>query len=93
MIVPVLCEHCGYFAHVELSQLVSDQKPARLPAYGPGFKCFRCGQYTLYTNPIVCSNCGRPGQVPFAPRTDRPVFCSECFETRRTATARSMSPN
>ena len=34
---------------------------------------------------ITCSNCGKAAQVPFEPRTDRPVYCSECFEQRRTA--------
>lgn len=27
----------------------------------------------------VCSNCGRPCKVPFEPRDDRPVYCSDCF--------------
>ncbi len=27
----------------------------------------------------VCSNCGRPCKVPFEPRGDRPVYCSDCF--------------
>jgi CxxC-x17-CxxC domain-containing protein len=36
---------------------------------------------------VICSNCGKPAQVPFAPRTDRPVYCSECFGARRTTPA------
>jgi len=27
----------------------------------------------------ICANCGRPCQVPFEPRSDRPVYCSDCF--------------
>ena len=27
----------------------------------------------------VCANCGRPCKVPFEPRSDRPVYCSDCF--------------
>lgn len=27
----------------------------------------------------VCSECGKPCQVPFQPRNDRPVYCSDCF--------------
>ena len=27
----------------------------------------------------VCATCGKPCQVPFKPREDRPVYCSECF--------------
>jgi CxxC-x17-CxxC domain-containing protein len=28
----------------------------------------------------VCSGCGGQAVVPFAPRTDRPVYCSTCFD-------------
>ena len=31
----------------------------------------------------VCANCGKPTRVPFIPRDDRPIYCSECFEARR----------
>ena len=27
----------------------------------------------------VCANCGKTCKVPFRPREDRPVYCSECF--------------
>ena len=27
----------------------------------------------------VCDNCGTTTQVPFLPRQDRPVYCSDCF--------------
>ncbi len=27
-----------------------------------------------------CSNCGREARVPFMPRGDRPVYCSDCFQ-------------
>ncbi len=27
----------------------------------------------------ICANGGKPTQVPFQPREDRPVYCSECF--------------
>ena len=27
----------------------------------------------------TCSNCGGEAKVPFKPREDRPVYCSECF--------------
>jgi CxxC-x17-CxxC domain-containing protein len=32
---------------------------------------------------ITCSNCGQEAQVPFQPRGDRPVYCSNCFEQKR----------
>ena len=27
----------------------------------------------------VCSECGKPCKVPFQPRNDRPIYCSDCF--------------
>ena len=27
----------------------------------------------------VCASCGAACKVPFEPRNDRPVYCSECF--------------
>ncbi len=27
----------------------------------------------------VCASCGKEAKVPFQPREDRPVYCSECF--------------
>ena len=27
----------------------------------------------------VCANCGNVARIPFKPREDRPVYCSECF--------------
>lgn len=31
----------------------------------------------------VCAECGKTCQVPFQPRNDRPVYCSECFSKKR----------
>jgi CxxC-x17-CxxC domain-containing protein len=33
--------------------------------------------------PAVCSSCGKDTQVPFQPRGDKPVYCSDCFESVR----------
>ncbi|NLK86737.1 MAG: zinc-binding protein [Clostridiaceae bacterium] len=30
----------------------------------------------------VCAQCGKETQVPFKPRLDKPVYCSECFSNR-----------
>lgn len=34
-------------------------------------------------HPAVCSQCGKETQVPFVPRGDKPVYCSDCFATVR----------
>jgi CxxC-x17-CxxC domain-containing protein len=30
-------------------------------------------------HPVVCAQCGTDTTVPFVPRGDRPVYCSDCF--------------
>jgi CxxC-x17-CxxC domain-containing protein len=32
----------------------------------------------------TCSQCGGVAEVPFQPRTDKPVYCSSCFEQHRS---------
>jgi CxxC-x17-CxxC domain-containing protein len=41
---------------------------------------------TMY--PAVCAQCGRDTEVPFEPRGDRPVYCSDCFATQRNQSSR-----
>ncbi len=31
--------------------------------------------------PAVCAQCGQDTMVPFLPRGDRPVYCSDCFSS------------
>ena len=42
-------------------------------SYGPVRKMF----------PAVCSECGKATRVPFQPREDRPVYCSDCYSNVR----------
>lgn len=30
--------------------------------------------------PAVCDNCGKDCEVPFRPSSDKPIYCSRCFE-------------
>ena len=56
-------------------------------------RCKACRQARKATRPAagapremhdaVCADCGKHTQVPFAPREDRPVYCSACFAARR----------
>lgn len=32
---------------------------------------------------VVCAECGKETRVPFKPRFDKPVYCSECFANRK----------
>ena len=29
--------------------------------------------------PVKCATCGKDTEVPFEPRGDRPVYCSDCY--------------
>lgn len=31
----------------------------------------------------ICSGCGNEARVPFQPRGDKPVYCSDCFSKQR----------
>lgn len=33
--------------------------------------------------PTICASCGRETTVPFIPREDRPVYCSDCYQAQR----------
>ncbi len=34
---------------------------------------------------VVCAECGKDTEVPFKPRGDRPVYCSDCFNKNKPA--------
>ena len=38
--------------------------------------------------PAVCAQCGAETQVPFEPRQDRPVYCSDCYNKTRLSGGR-----
>ena len=54
--------------------------------YGGGGGGYSSGPRQMY--PAVCSQCGKDTEVPFQPRTDKPVYCRECFQQQRAATPR-----
>ena len=33
----------------------------------------------------TCSSCGNEARVPFQPRGDKPVYCSDCFTPRQSS--------
>jgi CxxC-x17-CxxC domain-containing protein len=38
--------------------------------------------------PATCAECNKQTQVPFQPRGDKPVYCSDCFSKRPAVTSR-----
>ena len=45
------------------------------------------GERQMY--PAVCASCGKQTEVPFQPRGDRPVYCSDCFRSQGGGSGRS----
>ena len=35
-------------------------------------------------HPAVCAQCGVDTMVPFRPRGDKPVYCSDCFSSMKS---------
>ena len=44
------------------------------------------GQREMFT--VTCSQCGKDAQVPFQPRGDKPVYCSDCYRSQGGGSSR-----
>lgn len=55
--------------------------PSRCPNCRQAKKASFNAQKVMYD--VTCAKCGKPAQVPFQPRGDKPVYCSECFRSMR----------
>lgn len=53
---------------------------------GGGGGGFGGGQRQLY--PATCSECGKDTEVPFNPSPGKPVYCRDCFQSRKSSTPR-----
>jgi CxxC-x17-CxxC domain-containing protein len=76
---PTRCSKCR-----SARKMNADAIPAATESYvhyGP-FASFG-GRTPRQMHPAVCAQCGQMTEVPFAPRGDRPVLCSECFAASR----------
>jgi CxxC-x17-CxxC domain-containing protein len=49
-------------------------------SYGGGGGGGYGGQREMFT--ATCASCGNEARVPFQPRGDKPVYCSDCFRTQ-----------
>ena len=61
-------------------------RAARKSSQGGGYSSgggFGRGERQMYS--ATCAECGKETQVPFEPRGDKPVYCSSCFESRRSS--------
>jgi CxxC-x17-CxxC domain-containing protein len=53
-------------------------------SYGGSSGGFRERDVARQMYSAICASCGKETQVPFQPRGDRPVYCSECYQSQRT---------
>ena len=60
-------------------------RAARKASRGSGDFSSRGGDRQMY--PAVCAQCGKATEVPFQPRGDKPVYCSDCFKQQRPASS------
>lgn len=79
----IVCKDCGQeFVFTAREQEFYAEKgfenePQRCKPCRDARKNARSGERQMFD--AVCSACGKPCQVPFQPREDRPVYCSDCF--------------
>jgi CxxC-x17-CxxC domain-containing protein len=65
--------------------LVND--PQRCPSCRAVAKRARTNGGPREFHAAICGSCGGQAMVPFAPRNDRPVYCSSCFDKVRAGTS------
>jgi CxxC-x17-CxxC domain-containing protein len=58
-------------------------EPKRCPECRQARKTERYGNTSYGTArqmfPVTCAECGKSTEVPFQPRGDKPVYCSDCY--------------
>ena len=85
----LVCKDCGAeFVFTAGEQEFYAEKgfqnePTRCKACRQARKASRASGAPRQMFDAVCAECGKPTQVPFEPKEDRPVYCSEFFAARR----------
>jgi CxxC-x17-CxxC domain-containing protein len=74
----------GEQAFYASKSLVND--PQRCPSCRAAAKRARNNEGPREFHAAICGACGGQAVVPFAPRNDRPVYCSSCFDKVRAGT-------
>jgi CxxC-x17-CxxC domain-containing protein len=95
----IQCRDCG----AEFVFTVGEQDFYAQKGFGDPSRCSACraarrgsrGEGSLAPSsrdremyPAVCARCGKATQVPFQPRSDRPVYCSACYSAQGSAGGR-----
>jgi len=90
----VACKDCGdefvftvgeqeFYAEKGFANEPSRCKSCRSARKAGGDNGRRGGGVKRELHPAVCAECGASTQVPFIPKNDRPIYCSDCFQARR----------
>ncbi len=58
-------------------------RAAKKRAMGGGTGASRMGGGPREMHSAICAECGKEAQLPFKPRGDRPVYCSDCFSKQK----------
>lgn len=88
----LLCSDCGadFTFSAEEQELFASRgytnEPKRCPLCRQARKERRYGsraQREMFS--VICAQCGNEAEVPFQPREDRPVYCSDCYNKMRAS--------
>ena len=89
---PLECSDCGatFTFSVEEQEFFQSKgyvnEPKRCPECRQARKTERFGSSFMSRRqmfPVTCGECGKDTEVPFEPRGDRPVYCSDCYRKVR----------
>lgn len=72
---PVRCPDC------RAAKKVSRDNDSYGSGYGSsdGYSSGGYGRSERTMTKVVCASCGKDTEVPFVPRGDKPVYCSDCY--------------
>jgi CxxC-x17-CxxC domain-containing protein len=86
------CSDCGntFIFSAEEQELFQSRGYTNEPKRCPS--CRQARKATRYGNSaprqmfrVTCAQCGKDTEVPFEPRGDRPVYCSDCYRKIRAS--------
>ena len=89
----IQCSDCGatFTFSAEEQELFQSRgytnEPKRCPSCRQARKSERFGNDSYRSRrqmfPATCAECGKDTEVPFEPRGDKPVYCSDCYRKIR----------
>ncbi|MHB1044144.1 MAG: CxxC-x17-CxxC domain-containing protein [Eubacteriales bacterium] len=59
------------------------RKSKRIESGGGSFNQSGTSRFSQQTYKAICAECGSPTEIPFKPKEDRPVYCRQCYRTKK----------